>query len=196
MATTPKRALPTPLDSPSSPQSPPPKKAKSSLRVLCFGDSITLGHSPASSAAHPYSEALRSTLATAFPALDIDIHVDGGLGASASNLLSLTERIFLARGGGNPYDWTVVLGGTNDLINGQGDASDLFAALRRLWAMPLGKGGRVLACTIPEDGSSKRSRSAAVRGEVNALIKGWRQENLYVCWTHTHSPSPIFANGL
>lgn len=95
---------------------------------------------------------------------------------SSSRFLSRIEPTFLTKGGGTPFDWTVILGGTNDLALSIG-AERLFEALRAVWAVPLSKGGRVLACTVP-DSKPGKGNVAPRRAELNALIRGWRQENL------------------
>lgn len=172
-------ALASPCSSPNTAStSPSSKKIKPTLRILCFGDSLTSGYS--SQASHPYAHALTTSLTRAFPSLYIDAHVDGLPGdyvsLSGSRFLSRIEPTFLTKGGGTPFDWTVVLGGTNDLAFSV-DAEMLFEALRAVWAVPLSKGGRVLACTVP-DSKPGKGTAAARRAELNALIRGWRQENL------------------
>lgn len=168
---------PSPLPSPHT-DAAAAAKPKPTLRILCFGDSLTSGFSSAPN--HPYAHALTTTLTHAFPSLTIDAHVDGQPGdfvsLSNSRFLSRIEPTFLTKGGGTPFDWTVVLGGTNDLALGV-EAESLFEALRRVWAVPLSKGGRVLACTVP-DSKPGKGTVAGRRAELNALIRGWRQENL------------------
>lgn len=197
MATT-SHALPSPRASPSpskpsrkpdlaahtsstSPSSKP-KRPKPTLRILCFGDSLTSGYS-SSSTDHPYSSRLTTVLSRAFPSLNIDAQVDGLPGdvvcLPGSRFLRRIEPKFLTRGGGTPYDWTVVLGGTNDLAF-QYSAEQIFAGLRDVWAVPLSKGGRVLACTVPEAGvkGAVGERTKRRRDELNGLIRTHRQEGL------------------
>ncbi|KAF3769328.1 hypothetical protein M406DRAFT_65618 [Cryphonectria parasitica EP155] len=165
-----------------------------SLRILCFGDSLTWGYhsSPPpldGSPSHPYSHALAAVLSRAFPALHIEAHVDGLPGdvvsLPGSRFLPRIEPKFLTKGGGTPYDWTIVLGGTNDLAL-QMPPEDIFAGLRSVWAVPLSKGGRVLACTVPEAGGDSTAagaggtKAARRKAALNDLIKGHRQENFHV----------------
>lgn len=132
---------------------------------------------------HPYSERLTDILSTSFPSLNIDAHTDGLPGdvvcTAGSRYLRRIEPKFLTKGGGTPYDWTVILGGTNDLAF-QFTAEDIYKALRDVWDVALSKGGRVLACTVPEAGvrGAIGERVKARRDELNALILGHRQENL------------------
>lgn len=134
---------------------------------------------------HPYSSALTAVLSRAFPSLNIEAHVDGVPGdivnttSPNSRFLRRIEPKFLTKGGGTPYDWTIVLGGTNDLALGI-SPQDIYESLRQVWAVPLSKGGRVLACTVPEawTGNDRAAKAVARRDELNALIRGHKQENL------------------
>lgn len=155
----------------------PTPKPKRSLRILCFGDSLTSGY-PSS---HPYAERLTAVLSRALPNLLIEPHIDGKPGDTVvgGSFQSRIEPKFLTKGGGNPFDWTIVLGGTNDLAFAF-DPHSVFHALRRVWAVPLSKGGRVLACTVPETGV-KGGRGKALqeqRNTLNSMIKQRQQENL------------------
>lgn len=173
-----------------STSSPPPKsppKPKRSLRILCFGDSLTSGYAQWGAVSHPYSQRLTTVLSRAFPSLNIEAHVDGHPGdivsvsSPTSRFLRRIEPKFLTKGGGTPYDWTIVLGGTNDLAFGLA-AEDIYESLKQVWAVPLSKGGRVLACTVPEVWTTegRMGRVTKRRNELNALIRGHKQENLSV----------------
>lgn len=47
------------------------------LRVLCFGDSLTSGYHSFGLGSHPYSEALRTRLFAAFPDAEIQVRTNG-----------------------------------------------------------------------------------------------------------------------
>jgi len=47
------------------------------LRILCFGDSLTAGYSRSSSSFHPYGDALKLSLQTAFPSANITMDIQG-----------------------------------------------------------------------------------------------------------------------
>lgn len=168
-----------------SPTRASPQKPKRSLRILCFGDSLTSGYAQLGSITHPYSQRLATVLSASFPSLNIDAHTDGLPGdlvcTAGSRFLRRIEPKFLTKGGGTPYDWTVVLGGTNDLAF-QFTAEEIYKALRDVWDVALSKGGRVLACTVPEAGATGKigERVKARRDELNDLILNHRQENLCV----------------
>lgn len=179
-----------------SPTSPSPQKPKRSLRILCFGDSLTSGYAQLGTVSHPYSQRLTTVLSASFPSLNIDAHTDGLPGdlvcTAGSRFLRRIEPKFLTKGGGTPYDWTVVLGGTNDLAF-QFTAEEIYKALRDVWDVALSKGGRVLACTVPEAGAKGKigERVKARRDELNELILNHRQENLYVSFDSYLFPKPM-----
>ncbi|RYP75074.1 hypothetical protein DL769_003870 [Monosporascus sp. CRB-8-3] len=75
------------------------------------------------------------------------------------------------------YDWTIVLGGTND-IAWSAPAEAVVEGLRRTWDVALSRGGRVLALTIPE---AKRD-SPATRGkrdQINEFIRTYKRHNYF-----------------
>lgn len=47
------------------------------LRILCFGDSLTTGHTQSGLCFHPYHQALTRLLEVAIPGLEVDIDGDG-----------------------------------------------------------------------------------------------------------------------
>lgn len=51
--------------------------ARPTLRVLCFGDSLTAGHHGCGAAYHPYAEKLAQMISMALPHIDIDAVEDG-----------------------------------------------------------------------------------------------------------------------
>lgn len=178
--------LPSPRASPTSPprqqsSAPPAAKPRPTLRILCLGDSLTSGYlaSTPTQHPHPYAARLAAVLSPAFPSLAVVADVDGVPGDGAARIARRAERRFLTRGGGTPYDWTVVLGGTNDVLLRGAGARDVFEALRGVWGVPLSKGGRVLACTVPESGDEEGDRRARdEREELNGLIRSHKQEGL------------------
>ncbi|KAB5530367.1 SGNH hydrolase-type esterase domain-containing protein [Coniochaeta sp. 2T2.1] len=167
-----------------APREPPTKK----IRILCFGDSLTAGYSRMGSVYHPYSEKLVQMVEMAFPEYEVESVEDGVPGDLVSGrgtFLSRMERQF-AKDDPNkaPYDWTIILGGTNDIAWGT-DPETIFSSLLATYSIPLSASppSKVLALTIPEAGippGPTRDRVEAKRNQVNSLIKSHRSPNYHV----------------
>ncbi|KAK4034061.1 SGNH hydrolase-type esterase domain-containing protein [Parachaetomium inaequale] len=165
--------------------------ARPRLRILCFGDSLTAGYASWGAIHHPYNEMLESMLSMAFPDLKIVTAEDGLSGATVKHgFQTRMNAQFLAprkkkddddEEGGKRYDWTIVLGGTNDL--GMGFSPEqIFESLQEVWNVPLAHKCKVLALTVPEAGikGKIRERIDAKRDKLNALIKGYKREGFHV----------------
>jgi lysophospholipase L1-like esterase len=59
--------------------------ARPKLRILCFGDSLTVGYASYGAIHHPYSETLEELLKMAFPDLQIEMVVDGLSGSTVKH---------------------------------------------------------------------------------------------------------------
>jgi lysophospholipase L1-like esterase len=99
------------------------------LKVLCFGASLTAGYSHHGIQFHPYAERLKLALQGALPSTSIEIVVDGLSGAQVRR--QYIDRLSRAcqEVKGEPYNWIIIQGGTNDLAWG-GEAEAIFEALR------------------------------------------------------------------
>ncbi|KAL5940610.1 hypothetical protein ACKVV1_008276 [Pyricularia oryzae] len=141
-----------------------PKSNK--LRILCFGDSLTSGYSRSGLASHPYDERLVQDLKVARPELEIETTEDGRPGDLTGFFLSRCVNHF---GPKQPkYDWTIILGGTNDLAR-QYSPETIYDNLRRCWDLALSHGSKVLVLTVPEVGV--RSRADEMRDKLNDMIR-------------------------
>ncbi|KAH8656985.1 SGNH hydrolase-type esterase domain-containing protein [Tricladium varicosporioides] len=124
-----------------------------SLHVLCFGDSITHGFSKMGTVYHPYAIALQASLESAFPSWNITIDEQGQNGDQVASppggFLPRMDILYEEVHPHNPYDFAVVLGGTNDVCVGR-PAFDIYEALKLVWEIPLSHETTVLALTIPE----------------------------------------------
>ncbi|KAK6840663.1 SGNH hydrolase-type esterase domain-containing protein [Apiospora arundinis] len=144
---------------------------KTPLRILCLGDSLTAGYPDD----HPYAHKLKEVLEATDPRLAVETAVDGRPGDQVAD--GTFRRRMQMRWAEDEYDWTIVLGGTNDLAwNVPG--RKVLEALQNCWDIPLSKGGKVLALTIPDcehQGASIGDR----RTSVNRAIKTHKQRNFY-----------------
>jgi lysophospholipase L1-like esterase len=85
--------------------------ARPTLRILCFGDSLTAGYSVHGGAYHPYAEKLAQMISMALPHVDIEAVEDGKPGDMVrAGFYERMRRRF--RKTDKPFDWTIVLGGT------------------------------------------------------------------------------------
>ncbi|CAJ2512830.1 Uu.00g009490.m01.CDS01 [Anthostomella pinea] len=161
------------------------KTPKPALRILCFGNSLTAGY-PAD---NPYGIRLKEKLEEVFPHFvkgkekggknggGVEFDVDGVPGDLVARGSFLGRMESAWQQAEHPYDWTIVLGGTNDIGWGV-DTDQLIEGLKRSWDIPLSKGGKVLALTIPET----KYRSAKLeesRNKVNDAIRGYKKKNFF-----------------
>lgn len=63
-----------------------------SLRVLCFGDSLTAGFSSYGTVFHPYAEALEEKLAAAFPDTDVTV-IENGMPGEIVSTEAFSRRL-------------------------------------------------------------------------------------------------------
>ncbi|KAI1776567.1 SGNH hydrolase [Hypoxylon cercidicola] len=150
--------------------------SKTPLRILCFGNSLTAGYP----AGQPYAVKLKEKLEEAFRGhlfSEIQYDVDGVPGDLVTRG-SFTDRM-RANWKRQAYDWTIVLGGTNDL-GWERPTSDIIAGLERTWDIPLRQGGKVLALTIP-DTRARVYNLRERRDEVNKAIKEYKKP-LFFCF--------------
>ena len=106
-----------------------------SLRILCFGDSLTAGYTHYGLEHYPYSDYLETTLQKFLPSTKITIDTAGLSGDRVKAGLFL-RRIEgnCAKAAKNPYDWVIILGGTNDIGWGE-SPEDIYEALGRAFLL-------------------------------------------------------------
>ncbi|KAI2606552.1 SGNH hydrolase [Hypoxylon sp. NC1633] len=158
------------------------------LRILCFGDSLTAGFP----AGRPYAERLREKLDQAFrghgySAVECEVDgVPGDLVTKGSYAERMQEALRVAARHKERYDWTIVLGGTNDLGWGC-DEELIIQGLKRTWDFPLSKGCKVLTLTIP-DTRAKFREIQERREKVNKAIREYKKQNVFYFDLNTALP--------
>ena len=100
-----------------------------SLRILCFGDSLTAGYTSRGWVFHPYADHLQTGLEQRLSTSKIHVDVAGLSGdqVQGSYLPRIKRECADAR---MPYDWIIVMGGTNDLAWGQ-SPDEIYEGLRK-----------------------------------------------------------------
>ncbi|GMK57921.1 hypothetical protein CspeluHIS016_0407550 [Cutaneotrichosporon spelunceum] len=130
------------------------------LRILCFGDSLTSGWSSAPDA--PYATSLEKRVRAAFPSQSVFVQADGQPGDTAAHGFPRRMR----KAATQPWDWVIVLGGTNDLAYDE-RPDKVLAGLKETWSLAQSSSDttQVLALTVPEAEWTDSDRTA-----VNAAI--------------------------
>ncbi|KAM0231156.1 hypothetical protein ACHAPO_008772 [Fusarium lateritium] len=134
--------------------------------ILCFGDSLTSGYFCQGMMSHPYADKLEDRLTGTFPEVDFEIVVNGYPGDAASSE-RFSNRVKSAWRG-RIYDWTIVLGGTNDIAFSI-PPEIIFSSLKKTYDLARDKGAKVLALTVPEC-SADNDRTMAARNALNERI--------------------------
>ncbi|KAI4090453.1 MAG: hypothetical protein LQ344_004759 [Seirophora lacunosa] len=94
----------------------PTNQGLKSLRILCFGDSLTAGFSGYGYFHYPYATHIRKKLKEELPDTDAVVDVSGLSGdrVIAGQFLERIKAVS-EKAKHTPYDWIIILGGTNDL---------------------------------------------------------------------------------
>ncbi|KAK1636653.1 GDSL-like Lipase/Acylhydrolase [Colletotrichum phormii] len=145
------------------------------LRIFCFGDSLTAGYSSYGAVYHPYSIALTKLLAMYLPDTQI-VATDNGMPGDVVSQGAFAQR-FESEMSQTQYDWVVILGGTNDLAYDV-PPDRIFDSLRRVYDSAIAKGSKVLALTVPEC-SAKNEKLDARRRQLNNIIISHQSPNYH-----------------
>ena len=88
-------------------------------RILCFGDSLTEGYVARGTIMHPYGRSLLSSLGSLAGAPYACVVEESGLSGELSSAMvaRLAAVLAHAKDQARPYDWVILLGGTNDLCH-------------------------------------------------------------------------------
>ena len=160
-----------------------------SLRILCFGASITAGFYRFGLLHHPYALRLEERLKQSFPKTEIDIDIDalsGDTDVAGQYLSRLIPRC--AGKYRKQYEWIIVQGGGNDLGIGI-TPEEIFEELKKVWRIALDSGAKVLALTVTET-SDRRSATRDRYEKLNKMIKVHREEGFYVADVSSALPWP------
>lgn len=149
------------------------------VRILALGDSLTEGYTQCGRKMHPYSTNLYNLLTRNNVAAEIDQR-----GISGEKVFpSMVQRLsrILHRTTDNPYDWVIILGGTNDLAS-TSDSEKLFLeGLKRMYDMVLDYANRktkLVVMTVLERASVPLDHPADMaRQFLNHLIRNYSTES-------------------
>ncbi|KAL8819830.1 MAG: hypothetical protein Q9191_007648 [Dirinaria sp. TL-2023a] len=126
----------------------------------------------------PYAVHLNEPLQAAFPSTKVHVDVEGMSGAQVQGQFSGRLSRACAKAKSEPYDWIVVLGGTNDLGWGQ-QPEKIYDELQKVWDIGLASGANVLALNVIEAaftiGTIVQRRDA-----LNTLIANHKQDRWFV----------------
>ena len=159
----------------------------SSLRILCFGASITAGFHHFGLSHHPYAIRLEERLKQSLPSsTPIEIEVDGLSGDSVIDG-EYFDRLE-PRCENEEYDWIIVQGGGNDLGFGRTPQA-IYTELQKIWKSARDKGWKVLALTVTE--TSDRSKAGRARySALNDLVSQHKEDDFYVADVERAIPWP------
>ncbi|ATY64899.1 GDSL-like lipase [Cordyceps militaris] len=158
---------------------------RKTLRILCFGDSLTQGWFSFGLGEHPYSERLTERLREVLPPdVGLEVRTSGEAGDVAAfprfrERFNQQIRLW-------PFDWVITLGGTNDIAMGC-HVDDTFKSLQSIWRLALSRRCRVLAMTVPETGA-RFARIDAKRADLNQRILDFEAENYHAFDLHSKIP--------
>lgn len=159
----------------------------SSLRILCFGASITAGFHHFGLSHHPYAIRLGERLKQYLRCrTSIEIEVDGLSGDSVIDG-EYFDRLE-PRCKTEEYDWIVVQGGGNDLGFGRTPQA-IYEELQKIWRLARGKRAKVLALTVTE--TSDRSKAGRARySTLNELVRQHKEDGFHVADVERAIPWP------
>ncbi|ROW05733.1 hypothetical protein VMCG_05158 [Cytospora schulzeri] len=122
----------------------PPKN----LRILFLGASLVAGYTSLGAVYHPFSHNVVKMLSLVMPGTEIETVVDGVPGelVSSGKFLERMQKHF--EEGNEPFDWTIILGATNDIAFSV-ETEVIFESFKKIWDVPLSHGSKILAITVP-----------------------------------------------
>ncbi|KAH8593697.1 SGNH hydrolase-type esterase domain-containing protein [Bisporella sp. PMI_857] len=159
--------------------------ALNALHILCFGDSLTAGFTKWGAVFHPYAWNMLDQLEEAFPLTQISTDIQGASGDQVVNgFLYRIDALYKEME--TPYDWAIILGGTNDLTVGR-SPEDIWMGLKEVYSFPLSNKTKVLALTVTETEASSHELTSR-RNKLNSYIVSYQAENYYTFDLHKAFP--------
>lgn len=142
------------------------------LRILAFGASLTEGCYVDLIHFHPYTHRLSQLFQSSSKPVDIDnAGVSGEAVLSTTMLPRLKNLLASATAKKKPFDWILLLAGTNDTMRDQEKAPKVFDGYQLLINECHQHGARILSMTLPEASLPKESPFDRERQQFNRLIK-------------------------
>lgn len=148
-----------------------------SIRILCFGASITAGWNQLGMPYYPYASTLEAHLKKTLPNKHFNIQVDGLPGDTIIYGQYEKRLRSLISTATSSYDFVIIQGGGNDLAS-CGEPAEIFEALRKVWSIAFEAGSMVIALTVTKtvdasDGLASRYDA------LNEMIVSEQHEKLY-----------------
>ena len=140
------------------------------LRILAFGASLTEGYHSDGCLFHPYTDRLAQLFRSASKHVEIENAGVSGEAVLSPTMLPRLKQL-LSSSAHQPFDWILLLAGTNDTIRDQEKASRVFDGYKLLIDECHRNRARVLAMTLPETEYPTASPMDRQRREFNRLIK-------------------------
>lgn len=124
-------------------------------RLLCFGDSLTEGHTGGfCTVMKPYGDVLQSLMSA--DCVCGRVVVSGTSGEETSSMISrLESQLRKADRESQHFSLVVLLGGTNDVGRGK-SAEETFENLKLMYDCVAAHGAKLCAVTLPENGVTEK----------------------------------------
>jgi lysophospholipase L1-like esterase len=121
------------------------------LRILAFGASLTEGYYFDHTHFHPYTHRLAQLFQLSSKPINVDNAGVSGEAVLSSTMLPRLKRLLAnATAQKTPFDWILLLAGTNDTMRDQQKAQKVFDGYQLLINECHQHGARILSMTLPE----------------------------------------------
>ena len=169
-------------------------KSETTIRILCFGDSLTAGSGWDTNISHPYSAKLQEHFdnhdkTVLGPSIRPIFRVDNaGIPGERVKEEMLPRLYQTLQRAGAKYNWVIILGGTNDVKKYREnaasfdiqDSKSIFHALVNLHNISHTFGAKTVAVSIPDrecEGSGTCFHLKEAHLKINELLKEFSSRN-------------------